>query len=536
MNISDMINDPQQPIRAPALMALAAGDLVSFSEVGGLIKTPEKLPFALANSTTAGPSVVRALTQVDSAGGNAYDSNGGPMRRLAELGDGNLALVYSGDGATTSTALNLVIRNAAGGIEVPKRVLTTDPSISAYRLVKISGTQFAVVWTVSTTLKFAVLNNDGTTAVAETTVATLAGGSANNWNVAALASGQLVLAYNKTASNNLNFSRFNAAGQLQGAETTVEAAASPSNIALIGCSNGDFVVSYFRTAATASYKAARYTGAGAIVGALASFGTGGYTLSSGDFSNGIVELSNGNVAMAVPGTADGYPDIKVYSSTHTPVASLDLGAAGSIVQTNEVPQLIALAGRFAIIARNSTYSSLWVFSDSGAELLPRTNIGSSAVAGTAAAGTGITAFSLGSAGYAVLRAGHDGTNYEVRLFCVSPAGDPVGSEVVLRASGANPVYAMSAVLHSSGVLGLACKDNGSPYLATAHYNVVRRSVLGVAAAAAAAGAQATVRTKGAFTINQAMGAGGIFDNRAASVPGTKGAVIGSSAVLMGVAA
>ena len=434
MNLNDILIDPRQSVSVVAGSSITAGDLVTMTEDGTAVAASAALGVPYENNSTAGASVLNALTSVE--GNSNYGLQVLAMRNVCALGSGNVAMIYTGNGTTASTGINLRIKTPLGANVIARTTLTSN-AIGSCRCVKISSTQFVVAWvTTGDVLKFMVINNDGTTSVAETTVATLSNNGGAYWNIDALASGNFVFAYAKVTSTDFNFAIYNAGGALQGTETTIESAATPQNIAVLGCSNGDFFVSYRRTAATASYKAARYTSAGVAVGSLESFGTGAQTLNNGDFSRGVVELSNGSVAFAIPGTGDNYPDIKIYSDTHTLVATLDLGTSFGV--TGEIPSLVQFDGGFAVIARWSTSSKIRTYSNTGSGLLAEKSFGAAGVGNdSSASSSGITAFAIGNVGYVVLRVGYDsGTpTYDVRLMCLDAKGVLVGSEVVLKASG-----------------------------------------------------------------------------------------------------
>ncbi len=533
MQLSDLMNGGQQPITVTAGAAITANDLVSNHESGAVYSANAALGISVENNATEGPSAVKALATVENSVNYGCTENGN-SRKMAALGNGNIATVYSGDGTTDSINVNVRIRSPLGADVVARVTVSTDTGVYSCRVVALSATQFVVSWgNGSNALKFAVFDNDGTVAVAATTVATLYANSVHTWNIGVLASGQFVLAYDKVTSRDYAFSRYNASGVLQGTETVVEAAAQGGYGAVLGCVNGDFVVMYYRAAATAAYKFARYNSSGVIVGSLTSITTAGSGFSCGDSSNGLIELSGGNIAIATTAAADTYPDVRVYNSTNTLLNTVDLGSAG--IANYEVPQLIPLdSGGFALIARNaSTQSVLCTFDSTGKGVAGPITIGSAGVGSTGHSyGSGITAFSLGAAGYAVLHVGYDGTNYDVRLFCCSSAGVAKGSEIVLRASGTGIIFTQAAVM-SGGVLHLSYKDAGTPYLGYAVYNVYRRSVLGVALGAAAEGESFSVGTRGQYAVNQAFTFGGNVDNRTAAVPGIRGTIVGSTATLWG---
>jgi len=489
---------------------------------------------AFENNSTAGPVAIRAVAGVE-ANVNYGLTSTYAMKTMCELGNGNIAQVYSGDGTTNTNGLRCRIRTPLGA-DVLARVDAGTGTIYSYRAAKLNSTQFVVAWgdNAGPYLKFVVLNNDGTVAVAATTVATLSNQYAQGWNMAVTASGEVVFAYDKVTSRNICFSRYNAAGALQGSETTVEASANPHFISVLGCAGGHFIIAYQRSAATAAYKFARYNASGVIQGALTTLVTGGSTLSAGELSGIAVELSNGNVVFTVPGSGDAYPDILVYNSSNTLVKSINPGTTR--FTTAEIPSVIPLAtGGFAAIGRNrSTQTVLNTYDGSGNGIYASPAFGAAGVGGdTAIYGSGVYAAAIGNIGFAILRVGYDGTNFDVRLMVIDPFGTVKGSEIVARASAAGSIVGTAAILTSSNVFAFCYDDTASPYHVDGYYNVVRKSILGAALNSGAADAQVQIGTKGNYTINQSVGAGCAFDNRTATIPGTRGVVAGNSAVLFG---
>lgn len=533
MNLSDLIvSDPRQSITVPAASAISSGDLVTLLESGQVVKTSTTLGIPNENVATAGPSAVRALASVETSTSDDYEQD--QHKRVVELGNGNIAIAYTGNSSTVSTNVNLRIRTVLGADVIPKTILSTNASVYGCRVLKISNTQFIVAWTSSSVLKFMALNNDGTTAVAATTVATLADGNTYGWNFALLANGQFVFAYNKVTSNNTCFSRYSAAGALQGAETTIESAAYGKYFAAIGCANGDFVVSYWRQATTSAHKSARYSSSGVQVGSLLTLST--YTPpSNGDYTNGVIELSNGNVVIAKTGN-DTYPDLEVFNSSHVSQATIDLsGGSGLPPIASEVPQLLTISGGFAVFYRTySTYKvAIKTFNNSGEGVLGPVDFGTNDSSNGTGTGAGVQAYALGSYGYAVLKSSYQGGDTSLRLIVINSVGTVLGSEVVLQSWATGHVYSLSSVLTSSGVLAMVYKFGN---IKDAYYHVQRRSVLGVANNTVSAGQSVDVKTKGTYAINQTFGMGGAFNNQATVVPGSKGIVSGSTAILTGVSA
>ena len=97
---------------------------------------------------------------------------------------------------------------------------------------------------------------------------------------------------------------------------------------------------------------------------------------------------------------------------------------------------------------------------------------------------------------------------------------------------------------SNSALGdgaIVAADGASVLVRTAHatfgvYKPGRSSIVVVSEAAAATGTTVKLGTAGNYVLSgQDFKGGGIFDQRAATLPGTKGAAIGTTAVLFGMA-
>ncbi|GEM_PF-5932735 len=517
-------------VRAVAAGAFAAGDLMALLETGFATKCNAALGVGGNANATQGPAAVAALSSLGLGTNYGYGSVFS-CSRMATLSDGNVAAAYSGNGTADSTGLTLRIHSPLGDDGRAPIAVSSATAIYGYRVRRVNDATLVVAWTESTTLKIAFYANDGTVVAAAATVAALVGFGIIHWNVAVTAAGDVVLAYAVGTTNDCAFSRYSAAGVLQGGATVVEAGASPIYLAVLGCANGDFVVAYRRTVATAGYKFARYTGGGVLLGAVTTLVNTGNSLSNGDAEGGVVELDGGNVVFATPGAADSYPDLHVYSAANALVKVVDLWS--SAFMGGLMPQLMALAGGgFAVAGLgSSSNTSLATFDASGGGLLPVKTVDGGGIAPST--NGAIYAFSLGAAGFAFVRAAYDGAYYDARLFTCSPLGVATGTPVQLRTARTDALSNVAAVLTADATVFLSLKDNVSPYLSLGVYHVARKSVLGVALNAGTDGQVARVATQGCHVINQSFAAGGWVDGRTAEVPGPRGTVICNSATLLG---
>lgn len=543
MNLSDLTNDPRGIVKMTVEAATTAGDLGMNTEGGVAVVPSSNLPISVVNNATAGASAVRAMAQVEPTNPSLYGRGGNMAKNMALLGNGNVAEVYTGDGSSTATnSLNLRVKSPLGADLSGRIVVSTDTGPWA-RIAKLNSTQFVIVWATSASvIKFAIYNNDYTQAVAPVTVGTATSGATYTlWNFAVNAAGQIVIAYSKVTSNNLVFARYDATGTLQGSEATVEAGATPACIAVLGCANGDFVILYYRQAATTAYKFARYNSSGVIVGSLTNVVTTTSQINTGDFSQTICELVGGNISLSVAGASDGSPDVYIYSSTNTLVSTINFGTSTANPLAGVCATLVPFGSGFAVFAlvTGGAKTAMWVFDASGNPLLGKTLVGggNGIAANSAATGSGVGAFVNGQGGFSVFRSAFDSTNYNATFFVIDAAGNLIGSEIVLKTSDASAAVTDGCIVR--GALGIAAigftSILNSMYVQDGFYNTQRRSILGAALDTVAAGAQCRFATKGSYTLNANYGMGGQFDQRSASVPGTRGTVIGNSAVLLGMA-
>ena len=525
-------------IKGVAGSAITAGDLISNHETGYFNPVSALLGVQNENNTTQGLSAIKAPSTLEGIAAYGQASNDIHQDAICELSTGNIALIYTGNGTTDNTNLTLRIKTPLDGDVIAKVTVSTDVSITFQKVIKISSTQFAVIWNAAVALKCQVFNNNGTTSGATFTVDTLTGASGAYWNAAAMANGNIVFAYNQVTTTNTVFKVYNAAGTAVVAATTIGAAdATATGISVLGCSNGDFVVMYYRAVVTAALKIARYTAAGVAVGSIQSSASNSMP-NYANFSDLLVELTGGNIVALCKDTAT-YPAIIVLSSANTVVkAFTSLATAATTLLTVEAPAICVIPnGNFAVIGRNtawSTYLSLMLFDSVGNGIFTTLSAGTSSAALAATGqGAGVAAFTIGSIGFATFRTQNDGTNFLAFLDVINMQGAAIGTAVIIRSVQAVSTYWRSAILTSSGILVGMFKEASNKYLQNFYYNTFRRSIIGVAAETVAANTSINAFTKGTYTINQNLLSGGSFDNTAAVVAGTKGAVVGNTAILRG---
>jgi hypothetical protein len=526
-------NYDRQVVRGTSLSSVTAGNLISQTESGYLLPCQPLLGVINSSNATNGPVASTAIANIE--GTNLYyGTNLGAYRCLAELGNTNIAHVYTGDGtATAGTGVNLRIKTIQAANVIPRVSVSSTAGCTNSRCRKINSTTLVVAWAESSTLKFAVYNNDGTVATAAATVATL--GSVDSWNMEVLANGDIVFAYDLVTSRNFSFKRYNAAGVLQGSETTVEAAAqAPAQSMCVGAlANGGFVIHYYRAAATAAKKFARYNSSGVLQGSLTTIYTSANNLTgTGGWENDFIELTGGNFVIQAGATGDNCPNLYVYDSSGTLLTTIDLGTT---FVTSAVPVAICKHGTgFAVLATPGNVSWLQLFGSTGSNILNWTSVDTAS--GQNSANTLRNhIFSRESAGFVVWKNCYDaGTpSAGIRMFCLLPTGAAAGTPIQISAIESYSGYDTWAIQHSSGLIVAVAKNSTPPTVKMGIYHAQRTAVLGVALNSAAIGETITVATRGTYATDDFSASGGSFDGRTATVPGTRGIVTGSTAVLFG---
>jgi hypothetical protein len=527
MNYTAPGQNPVAPIATTASGSIAVGNLVTLLESGSVVKTDPVLGIANENNTTNGPVSL-------SATGNDTGANAGSLRNdktVDFLSDGNVAYTYSGDGTTITTGVRVKVKSPIGGT-IATTVLSADTGVNFLMLHTLRSTdKFVVLWTASgnASLMYAVCNNDGSVFLAATAVATITTSGQGQFSSCVLATGDFVVAYSKSTNLGVCFKRYNSSGVLQGAETTVEAAAvSTNSMAMLACANGDFVLQYFRATAASTHKFARYSSSGAVVVALTSMNT-----SNGGFNDclhqAMAELSNGNIVSIASSAVSSIPYAYVYSAAGALVKAIDIGT--NYGRTVAITPVVALASGFAVASDTGGFVYLRTFDNNGNAVLGPT------FPGMNSGGDGqwsLSMFESGNSLTFIKTAFDSGSgNYFTRISVTTLNGVVKGSVVLPEADATTQTFISGAAMSAGKTLAYVYRY--STFTSFRTYRCSRCSVLGVALNSAADRGTVAVATKGSYTLPaaQTFGIGGAFDQRTATVPGTRGLVAGRSAVLLG---
>ena len=533
MGISTISGTSSGVIKHVAGTAIAAGDLVLNTESGYAYVANPSISVAYNNNSTAVVSVQYStnLGQENSATTIMGTNPGAYMSDCAQLGNGNIVYVWVGNPSGNHyDYVNIAVRNSAGAIQFPTIVITDLQVYGNVRVKKLNSTSFVVAWVLNngTVSRFAIYQNDGTVVKSSTTaVATTLYNGKIYHNLISNGNGQFVIV-NTISSTGVVFNRFDSTGTLQGTQTTVTSGTyTISDVQALYQSSGGFVIVLSTSSGILFW---RYDSTGtaqnsAVVVNNSSSGTNCLT-----DSNRIIELSNGNFAIQhYTGT---YVAVAVYSSTAVLINNnVYYTSAMGYTSSYGFGAMCATSNGFAIVN--------FVTSGNANRLNTFDNTGKSLIQGA----TFVVNFQWNSTIYGALfnngASGFTITTSGVLSGCISYT---FGTVVNLNSSGAivgsvvNTYYVgnaySGATQLSDGNVAYFYKISGGN-----SYNMLlltqRKSVLGVAQNTVSSGGTVSVATLGTFTINQSLSAGGGFDNRTATIPGTRGSVIGNTAVLFG---
>ncbi|CAN7438503.1 hypothetical protein LJR118_002881 [Acidovorax sp. LjRoot118] len=506
--------------------AVTVGDYVRVEASGAGRRAVDGLSLAAQNTGT-GVTALAGLGATAHVAATNYGGSVQPGRLLAVLGNGNVACLHAGDGTSASNALTCRIYSPLKA-QVAVVAVTAAASISVFRVFKLGANNFAVCWVETSALKMAVYSNAGAVVSAAITVATLGSGAMSRWNAAALANGDLLLAYDKTATGGMFFSRYNASGALQGAETTVEAAVAADYVCVLPLAAGGFWVYYYRSTATAAYKFARYNAAGVLQGALTTVFTGSANLTAGLSENYAIELANGNVALVDPTTGT-VSAVRLYDGAGTFLATItnNTGLGSGLGPNNTMPRAKSGGGFYiatfnGLIAQYDNAGNRLV-SGTAPTALPGSNQGlliERVATGPVLFYTNFDSSSTGSVSAMAWDASLTAEATALTVQATTTTTFGLWAELM-------PCGLLAYTFCSTAVTGVSVHGRLAPQAA---------SLLGLAITAGSDGQAVTVATAGRWRANQTMPAVS-FDRRSSVPVGCKAIITGgTTAVLLGIVA
>ena len=512
-------------VRLNAQSAVNAGDLILNTENGKASVASTVLSVQQNNNNFEG---VDAISPYASSGTWYRNGQSAGAENVVYLSNGVTVFAYSGNGTNNSqTNLNMVFKKVDNSTAYPPITITGETSINAIKVVPIGTTSFVVAWTQSSTLKFAIYNNDTTSVIGTTTVASTSDGDARGWDVGVTANGDIVFAYN--VSTNAVFTRYNSSGVIQGTQTTISSSETPYWVKVLGHSSGDFWISFYRSVSTSAWKFARYDSTGTLQGSVTTI-TNGSTFNQIAPKNLSTELSNGNVCFLCRDSAN--PVFRIYSSTGSSVSSTTTISSNSVLlRTDGLPAICLIDGGFALVSKGTAnFPTYFSYTNSGS-LIDIKVISYNAVDTRPFQGGNLY---FNGSYFTILWTAIDicGTQSRLYLLNFDKSLNTIGTAFTATSTTQN-MQGLSSSITPEGIILFAVTQSSGPTYYTGVYEYVRKSIIGVAQESAAANNTFRVATKGTYAINQSFGFGGNFDNTTATVPGTKGSVVGSTAVLYG---
>lgn len=547
MTIEQLLNaGTVTPIAAGTV---TSGNLVALREDGKVYAALTAAELDVANQTSTNLSLVQA--QTDALGANYGVGLEVGSRAVAELGNGHAAHGYSGNGTTASTDVRVKIVDVDGSPVADVQV-STDTSVAAIHVLRISATQFAVVWQATGAFvhaKRAVLNNDGSIAAAAAFVygdtASLGTAAPDKGtpavNACAIGGGKFVVGFFNSAYQPRVKIYDSTSTQIG---TDIDPAGAGGNIygiSFLPCQNGDFVVHVGHDGAQGGFKASRWTAAGVQVGTTQIlYNTGGAYPYRGYMDDSMAEAANGNIAIACSGAGnDGYFDVKIINPGFTAiVATVDLGTSAAMEAYGSAawPAICAQEdGNYIIVLNGSQNLLAFRFSDTtGAITQQLTSIVN---AHTVAAGgypKRLMARYLPAVGLVILSQQASSTQQEVVLLKATKQFALIGNVIALSAATADTKRGLAAELTNSGILRYQFTFGAYASIKMGAYKVLRTSLLGVAKTAAT-NAAVKVTTTGSHPLPAAF-AGKVFtlSGRSNTVPGVSYIADGTNIQLMGV--
>lgn len=529
MGINTLSNISSQEIQVVANTTITSGNLVTLSDGGNTGITSSALTLAQQNVTTAGLSAISAYAQRGGANYQffPYDNN-----NAVQLGNGVIAMAYSGNGSQTTTAVNVAYFTIAGGSFQPITTVSSFTNILSIKIIKLSATKFVVGYNANNICYVRVINNDGTTASSEINVATIVTivNNAQTFNLARISDTEFIVAYSKSGTQYTScFKRFNDSGVLQGTEVVIDSTPGGLYNILVHSSTNEIWIGYH---GNNQQKFARFNSAGVLQGAIVIVLNGVSYLANNWSING-TQLSNGNV-LYFANNGSGLPNMYTYTSAGVLITSNTTwhnnSSANSI--TNTIPAVsVNSDGTFLMTIMNgSGYVRIYKFNNSINNIF--TLIPTDSFQINAGSGPGfINLFQLGSAGYALFVGGYNGSSFYCQIAALNSAGTLVGS-IINFVSAQGSVYGGTAFLTAENIF-FGCVGGTTNAVNAGFYNPGRKSIIGVAQNTVSSGQISRVATLGTYTINNAPSSPGVFDNRTATPAGPRGIIAGNTAILNG---
>lgn len=514
----------------PAGEDLAVNSLVVVGEDGFAYKANPLLSLSQLNNNVAGLGLVAGLT--DLGGNTSFGLGDVAQRNILTFPSGEVVFAFSGNGAASNYDVNVKIKNITAQDMLPPVIFgTASTSVNAIGVERLTASTFVLWWLLPSSLNFAIIGKGGSQVKAATVGPTTSGTSRSMNMCRSLPNGDFVFFYS-AADGSARFTRYNSLGVVQGGEVTVSAGAiSADKLNVIPLAAGGFICQFWK-GDTGVWQFARYTSAGAIVGAVVSAPNSASSPGGANHDQRGVELDNGTVVVLRRGSSNNW-FADLYGPTNTLLRSIDLGASTAAGLSGAVVKTPSGFATFMGYAAGNLYCRS--FLSSGDQVGLEAAVGANNLQyETADTFSNSVCVATTPSGFVVLQSGSNNVNASQALLVISSSLVRVGSVVVTKASGPDFIYgACLAMLGNLAIVGFrqAGTTPLSPKLTV--YSTSRSSVFGVAQSTSAKGTLVPVGTQGAYSLSEKYALSGAFDSRTNAAPGNRGTVAGASALLLG---
>lgn len=453
-------------------------------------------------------------------------SNGDPT--VAVAGTEYTCVLWMGDGSASSTT-NLYIRTLKRGAIVATLQLNSYTTQNYAKLIDLgNGTVMVLYWNSSSSCWAYQILNAATLAVikAQTTISNASTNADAGVGAALLSNGNVVIAYRKSTPAGY-FQVISNTGTSVVAETSLGDASITNTNITVTAGGGYFAIGY---SLSSSCNFRRYTNAGALVGtavALAGSSTSAAGAGQGRKQSRLFMRSDGSL-LHLDAISSPYA-INVYDTANTLTATVSLGNTNTNLDR-------VLINDVLYIVRNVSAAnmSMVAFGADNQIKLNRTIVtGTSILASATSINSSIWDVSPDGS-FCGLFTITDTANFQTNFITYDSSGNQLVNTVIVASGTTNYRVAHCQIAVDSVFLAMGGASGSNLYnMRSGWYYIAYQSIYGVAAASAAKNADVTVQVTGLATISPAMSGGVAFDQRSATIPGIRGVVGGSSAILYG---
>lgn len=532
--------------------AINAGELCMLNESGQIQRVDPALPWASINQSDPSPYqvfitakwVTVTLTTMTIAKACGY-----PVRCRNINAGSAISRTYAVP-VQSSAGVGFVLRTAAG-LEISNYInVSADVSTTIPYTVPLQNGTFVLIWHVGAVMKFAIYDQFATQIKAPTIVssAVLTSGMVPWHGHAILGNGNFAITWATTGGALVGII-YGPTGSVVVAQFTIDAASAGQAHVCAPCANGDFLIGCYDSSHT-KHSLYRCTNAGSV-----SWGPIARSPATSPFSwpdaarqhpqhNRLCELLNGAGGTSLPNicwnlpNSGGYCNSYVHDHLGALVKAVDIGVAYHNINcqdpVTQTPQGFCVA--HAPSPGNGTYISYFDYlgnpcgqntlvESGGRNFPPGQTPNIAFYTGWCGTGVGISRY-YGGASFG---------GVECRVIHADQQGNCIGTPYNHQPFGPDDICAPAPNCDFDGTAHLITFTSSTLQISASLVKVGRSSVIGVAQADAADGANVTIVSEGYFPLpaSQTFGPGCAFDQRMAPVPGARGVVSGRIAVLFG---